>query len=145
MVIIPDVDRSLDFSLLLSIELSFLQEYTLTALLNTAQTVPLCTASAGGATGNAVMTYSTETKELCIYLSYTGLSGTELFSHIHGPASFGTAGGIVKTLTSGQNKLDCFTFTEEEQTSLLSGLLYFNVHSPACNTGEIRGQILPAA
>lgn len=114
-----------------------------TALLSPAVEVPFCMA-ANPALGNAIVTYDSFTNQLCANLTYSGLTGPELFSHIHGPAPIGTTADVLFTLSSGQIKMDCFTLTRIQQAYLESGLLYFNVHTDLCQPGEIRGQILPA-
>jgi CHRD domain len=111
------------------------------ALLNRAQGPPVspdCLTST--ALGNAIFTY--KDMELCMRLSYDGLSTPELFSHIHGPAMIGEAGGVVFTLSTDPVKFDCFTLTMEQEGYLMAGMLYVNVHTTACAAGEIRGQIL---
>lgn len=113
-----------------------------TSLLSPANEVPFCEA-ANPALGNALLTY--DGTSLCAHVTYDGLTGPELFSHIHGPAPIGQTGPVLFTLSTGQIKRDCFALTTEEQAHLEAGMLYFNVHTDACQPGEIRGQILPAS
>lgn len=113
-----------------------------TSLLSPAVEVPFCEA-ANPALGNALLAYDGDW--LCVQLTYDGLSGPELFSHIHGPAPIGETGPVLFSLSMGQIKRDCFQLSEEEEAFLEAGLLYFNVHSDSCQPGEIRGQILPAS
>jgi hypothetical protein len=108
------------------------------AVINAAQEVPLCSSSA---LGNAVA--SVKDSKFCIALSYDGLSGLELFSHVHGPASIGEAGPVIFTLDLSTQKTQCFDITDEETEKLDDKLWYFNIHSERCPSGEIRGQILP--
>ena len=75
-------------------------------------------------------------------LAYDGLSTPELYSHIHGPAMIGEASDVVFTLSTSQIKVDCFTLDKEQEDYLVSGMYYVNVHTDACPSGEIRGQIL---
>jgi hypothetical protein len=101
-------------------------------------------------------------------LTYVGLSGPALFSHIH----FGNrydSGGISTFLCGGSTKPACPAGTTTEATvtgtiipsdvigpasqgigqgdfaklvdAIRSGVTYVNVHSPAFPAGEIRGQI----
>jgi hypothetical protein len=109
------------------------------SVINAAQEVPLCSSSA---LGNAVATV--EDGRFCIALSYNGLSGTELFSHVHGPAAIGEAGPVIIPLNTGTQKTQCFDITDEGVDDLDDKLWYFNIHSEMCPSGEIRGQILPA-
>ncbi|GKY99039.1 hypothetical protein MPSEU_000859600 [Mayamaea pseudoterrestris] len=101
------------------------------------------------ALGNAVV--SLRGSNLCVFLSYTGLSTPELYSHIHGPAKVGIAStaDVLYTLSKGTVKTpakgNCFTITPSEKKDLNRGLWYFNVHTDQCPGGEIRGQIFPIA
>ena len=54
------------------------------SVISAAQGVPGCTSSA---LGNAIATV--QDGNLCVKLSYDGLSGPELSSHIHGPGAIG--------------------------------------------------------
>jgi hypothetical protein len=108
------------------------------ALMSAAQEVPGCMSSA---LGNAIATVQDD--EFCIRLSYDGLSGPELSSHVHGPAAIGETGLVIFTLDTSTQKTQCFGgLTSKEMKDLDDDLWYFNVHSEACPGGEIRGQIL---
>jgi hypothetical protein len=109
------------------------------SLLSAAQEVPGCTSSA---LGNAVATVDGD--QFCIRLSYDGLSGPELFSHVHGPAAIGETGPVVFTMDMSTQKTQCFTLSEDNMNAIENELYYFNVHSEMCPGGEIRGQILEA-
>jgi hypothetical protein len=98
--------------------------------------------------GNAVVTL--HNSKLCVFLSYTGLAGTELAAHIHGPAGVGagSTAGVLYTLSAGQVKNpadgNCFTLSATQVKDLNNGMLYFAVHTDVCpNIGELRGQIFP--
>jgi hypothetical protein len=108
------------------------------SLISAAQEVPGCMSSA---LGNAIATV--EGDQFCIKLNYDGLSGPELFSHVHGPATFGETGPVIFTLDTSTQKTQCFTLTGDNKMNLDNELYYFNVHSDMCPGGEIRGQILP--
>ena len=109
------------------------------SVISAAQGVPGCTSSA---LGNAIATV--QDGNLCVKLSYDGLSGPELFSHVHGPAAIGETGPVIFTLDAPTQKMQCFDLTsEEDYDDLDDGLWYFNIHSEKCPSGEIRGQILP--
>jgi hypothetical protein len=108
------------------------------SLINAAQEVPGCMSSA---LGNAIATV--EGDQFCIKLNYDGLSGTELFSHVHGPAAFGETGPVIFTLDTSTQKTQCFTLTGNNKMNLENEMYYFNIHSEMCPGGEIRGQILP--
>lgn len=110
--------------------------YNFFSVLNAAQEPQGCESYASG---NAIATF--DGYELCIMLSYHDLSGLELFSHIHGPALVGEENGVIFTLSMSPIKNDCFTLDKTQAEYLKDGLLYFNIHSETCPTGEIRGQI----
>ena len=97
------------------------------SLINAAQETPGCSSTS---LGNAILTYMN--MELCIRLSYSGLSGLEAASHIHGPAIIGESASVLFSLGPDTNKVECFTLTEEQEGFLKAGLLYFNVHTFPC-------------
>ncbi len=108
------------------------------AVLNPAQETPPCSQSNG--LGNAVFTYTG--KKLCAYLSYRGLTGPEIYSHIHGPGAVNASGPVIYPFISAKsNKEECVTLTSTQEGYLMNGMLYTNVHTAACPGGEIRGQI----
>jgi hypothetical protein len=115
-----------------------MEQKVFVSLLSRAQGTPECPTSA--ALGNAIFTYLD--MELCMRLAYDGLSTPELYSHIHGPAMIGEASDVVFTLSTSPIKVDCFTLDKEQEDYLVSGMYYVNVHTDACPSGEIRGQIL---
>jgi hypothetical protein len=108
------------------------------ALISAAQEVPECVSSA---VGNAIV--SVENDHFCIKLSYVGLSGPELSSHVHGPAAVGETGPVIFTMANSTQKTQCFELTPDQMKDLDDELWYFNIHSDMCPGGEIRGQILP--
>ena len=112
------------------------------SLLNAAQDVTPCMSQASG---SAIATFDAMSSELCIKLSYSGLSGPERFSHIHGPAKIGANAGSIFLLSLDPIKTDCYVLNAEQMEHLEAGHLYFNVHSEMCPSGEIRGQILMSA
>jgi hypothetical protein len=97
-----------------------------------------CTSSA---LGNAIATEQDD--NFCIKLSYDGLSGPELFSHIHGPAAIGETGPVIFTMALTTQKTQCFQLTKDQMKDVDDKLWYFNIHSDMCPGGEIRGQIIP--
>jgi hypothetical protein len=93
------------------------------------------------ARGDAAFTYDTVTNVLGYNITFSGLSSPELFAHIHGPAARGVDGGILFTLPNGSPKVGTVNVPEANESDLLAGLLYVNVHSNTFPGGEIRGQI----
>ena len=100
-------------------------------------------------TGNSGVGYllvNTSTGEIRGNLTNTGLDDATQ-AHIHKAFAGDNSGTIVDLVNDGTN-LDFWTFSATlsaaDLSSLLTGELYFNVHTPAFNSGEVRGQILPA-
>lgn len=73
-----------------------------------------------------------------------GLSGPAIAAHVH-KAPAGTSGGVVFGLTAIPVIPGLYTATvpisSATLTDMINGQLYFNVHTAANPTGEIRGQI----
>jgi hypothetical protein len=113
---------------------------TYTALLSGANEVPAVQTTG---TGNAEITYDTQTKTLTWTVEYSGLSGPATGAHFHGPAGPGENAGVVISL--GDNLTSPIqgtaTLTDEQADQLASGLWYVNVHTGANSGGEIRGPV----
>ncbi|MBI1177783.1 CHRD domain-containing protein [bacterium] len=90
---------------------------------------------------------------LVFNITYSGLSGAATLAHIHGPAAASESAGVLVNLqpfnggafgTRGSLSGEVI-LTPAQKEDLLSGRTYINIHTDAHGTGEIRGQILPAA
>lgn len=93
------------------------------------------------ATGSVSGTYNKGTKILTLSVNYAGITPTAW--HIHKGAE-GTSGPVV--LEMGTNFVSPFNFsttalTTDQETDLLAGLYYVNIHSKIAPSGEIRGQL----
>jgi hypothetical protein len=97
-------------------------------------------ANASTATGRFVGSYTKSTKVLSFTLSYSGLAPTDW--HIHkgdpttsGPVEIGLNPVVPSPLTKS------VTLTSAQETDLLSGNYYVNIHSLDFPGGEIRAQL----
>jgi hypothetical protein len=78
-------------------------------------------------------------------VSFSGLAGTEVAAHIHGPALPGATAGVVFIFGGGSPKVGTFgPLTAAQVTDLTNGLYYVNIHSTKFPNSEIRGQIVSA-
>ena len=100
------------------------------------------TASPG--TGSGTLTFDDVTNLLDWNISFSGLIGTEIAAHFHGPAPAGSNGGIQIGLPLGSPLVGSATLTATQETQLLGELWYLNIHSSTNGAGEIRGQLLLA-
>lgn len=110
------------------------------------QEVPAVTTTA---TGSLSGTYNATTNSLSYTITWTGLSGIATDAHLHGPAAIGVSAGVLVPLTITTNAATgtatgTATLTDDAETALLSGNVYYNIHTVANVDGEIRGQIVTA-
>ncbi len=94
------------------------------------------------AAGVALLSIDTMTDDLSYDVRFAGLVGTETMAHIHGFAPPGANAAVLHTLLLGNRKLGIWNYGAANEMDLLDGLTYFNIHSTAVASGEIRGQIL---
>ena len=123
------------------------------------QEVPVCDAASDTATGTAMVTIPADGQSVIVEsVTWSNLSGDAIAAHIHSGAP-GVAGPIV--LDFGVNPTSPFmrTFTAADYPSpppegapatfdafvaqMRAGNSYVNVHTPMCQAGEIRGQLVP--
>lgn len=99
------------------------------------------------ATGTLTGTYDLGSKLLSINLSFSDMLGTTTAAHIHGPATPGVVGPVLIPLTgfplgvTSGSYSNSFILTPEEESYLLGGTLYVNIHTNIAPGGEIRGQL----
>jgi hypothetical protein len=92
-------------------------------------------------------TFDTSSKALKWNITYEGLSGPAVAAHFHGPAPVGQNAGIQVPIPKDKlaSPIDgSATLTDSQVADLMAGKWYFNVHTAANPSGEIRGQVLPA-
>ena len=112
----------------------------MTATLDGAQQVPPVESPG---TGMAEITYDTETKMLEWTVEYSGLTEAPTAGHFHGPAAAGETAGVAVPFEGDlASPIEgSATLTAEQETELLAGRYYINLHTPAHPDGEIRGQV----
>jgi hypothetical protein len=112
----------------------------LTAALNAAQeTPPNSTAGTGSLKG----TFDTDSKKLTWSVTYSGLTGPVTAAHFHGPAGPGKSAPVEVPATGvDKNPIEgSATLTDAQSKDLIDGNIYFNIHTEANKSGEIRGQV----
>ena len=122
---------------------SYAQVVKFASTLSGAQEVPP-TQSKGE--GTLTASYDETTKKLSWSVSYSGLTGTPLAAHFHGPAQPGKNASVeVPAPHADKNPIEgTAVLTAKEASDLLSGNMYFNIHTKAHPGGEIRGQVKEA-
>ena len=119
--------------------------YTLSGTANGAneRPNPVTTTASGDLNGE----YNSDTKRLSYTITWNGLTVPPSAAHFHGPADASAAAGIVIPIrlpagagTTGTVTRDT-TLTTEQESQLLGGLWYYNIHTPTYPNGEIRGQV----
>lgn len=118
-----------------------------TVILNGSKVVPSVTTSG---TGTYSATYNTSTKTLNCNFTWTNLSSAVTAVHLHGPASvsqnaaiqiFTTPSGTLGTSGSSSGSV---TLSASQETDLLAGNWYIDIHTSTFTNGEIRGQLAVA-
>jgi len=104
--------------------------------------------NASAATGSGAVVVNPTTMEITGGITFSGLTPTAGGHHIHqAPAGNPTANGpIIIGLLLASDGVTAVVppntmLTQAQYNALLAGELYFNVHTAANPTGEIRGQI----
>jgi glucose/arabinose dehydrogenase len=88
--------------------------------------------------------------QLTFHVTYRNLSGAAFAAHIHGPATSEQDAGVMIDLSpfnggsfgASGTLAGTVTLTPTQLASVIDGLTYVNLHTPANGGGEIRGQIL---
>jgi CHRD domain len=94
--------------------------------------------------GQLMGSYDTSSKTLQWKVTYADLTGPASAAHFHGPAPVGQNAGVVIPIPKDglaspiEGKA---TLTAQQETDLMAGNWYFNVHTEKNPGGEIRGQV----
>lgn len=100
--------------------------------------------SAGTATING--TYNARTNSLNYTINWTGVSGNLTVAHFHGPATASESAGPMLEIPIGTNGTSgsttaTVTVTDAFEAALLTGRVYYNLHTALYPNGEIRSQV----
>jgi len=109
------------------------------AMLSGAEEVPALTTTASGMLDGV---FNKDTKILNYTITYSGITPTAW--HIH-KAAKGANGGVVFNFGSSFSspfKSATVALTADQETDLMAGNYYVNMHSAKSASGEIRGQLL---
>ena len=118
--------------------------YTLSGNASGSQEIPTNTS-----TGTATLTgsYNKSTNALSYTINWTGMSNVLTAAHFHGPASATETAGPLIDITIGTNGASGsasgnVTVTDAVETALLSGKVYYNLHTTLYPNGEVRAQVV---
>lgn len=95
-------------------------------------------------TGTGIVDYNDVSNLLEWNIGWSGLVGTPTLAHFHGPALPGQNAGVQVGIGVASNPvIGSATITETQESQLLGGLWYVNIHTTEYGGGEIRGQVVP--
>ena len=118
--------------------------YTLSGNATGSQEVPaVSTSGTGSLSGN----YNSNTNLLNYTINWSGLTGPVNLMHFHGPAAVGLTASPVVTITgftsaASGSVTGSATLTDAQETDLLGGKWYYNLHTALYPNGEIRAQVV---
>lgn len=101
------------------------------------------------ATATLSGTYSMENKMLNYTITWSNLSANASAMHFHGPASVDSAAGVQVAIsgfsqTTSGTVTGMATLTAAQETQLLNGQWYYNIHTSNHPGGEVRAQVVTA-
>lgn len=135
------------FAVLAAILMSFAGTAASATLIDLTATINGAQANAGAGsgatgTGSGAMTLDTDTNLLNWNISWNGLTGAVTAIHFHGPALPNQNAGVQIALGNISPAISNAVLTDQQETDLLAGLWYINIHTAAFPAGEIRGQVM---
>lgn len=110
------------------------------------QEVPAVVSSNGY--GSITALYDNVTKILTYNVVWQLNTGATVNNnHFHAPGAVGTAAGVSVTIpalpaTNSGRAASAVTLTAAQETDLLAGNMYYNIHSTLAAGGELRGQMI---
>jgi hypothetical protein len=119
-------------------------QVTLSAALSGGEEVP---PNDSTGTGTVEATYDSDTNVLNYTVTYSGLTGDVTAAHFHGPAAPGeNAPPTVPVDVALMSPISgTAMLTDAQESELLGGQWYFNLHTAQYPDGELRGQVLQSA
>lgn len=107
---------------------------------------PVTTSGTATLTG----TYNSNTNKLDYTITWSSLSGAATAVSLYGPASSGSNADLIIGLTISTNGINgtssgSVTLSDEAESNLLNGMVYYNIHTLSNPDGEVRGQITAVA
>ncbi|MFN3168418.1 MAG: CHRD domain-containing protein [Phycisphaeraceae bacterium] len=97
-------------------------------------------AGTGNGNGTIAGTYDDVTNEINYEIVWADLTSPTTVSHFHLGAP-GSSGGVTLGFTPTSPSIGNATLTEAQETDLLAGNWYVNIHTTNYPGGEIRGQV----
>jgi Cu/Zn superoxide dismutase len=95
------------------------------------------------ATGEVTATYDTASKKLTWKGAYKDLTGPATAAHFHGPGDPGKNAGVAVPIVPNTSPFEgSATLSEAQESDMMGGKWYVNVHTATNKGGEIRGQLL---
>jgi hypothetical protein len=136
--------RSLAIGLAVGLIAATAQAATLhfaTALKGSDEVPPNTTAG----TGQVEASLDTGKKTFSYKVTYSGLTGAAMAAHFHGPAAPGAnAPPVIPIGKLASPMTGSAQLTDAQAADLTAGKWYFNIHTAAHPSGEIRGQLTSA-
>ena len=96
-----------------------------------------------GSPGTGTMTgnYNSITNTLSWNISWSGLLGNPTLVAFHGPATVAQNAGVQVGAGAVSPSIGNAVITAPQESDLLAGLWYINIHTSVIGAGEIRGQV----